>query len=45
MFNEYLASQAALVIIICNSYLDDECKMSEGEIKNMVYDLVDMIEE
>lgn len=44
MFREYVASQAALMMVICNYMLDEESRMSEGEIKTMLFDLMDMIE-
>ena len=44
MFREYVTSQAALMMVICNYMLDEESRMSEGEIKTMLFDLMDMIE-
>lgn len=41
---DYIASQAALMLVICNDYLDDDCRLSEGEIKDKIYDLIDMIQ-
>lgn len=42
---DYIASQAALMLVICNDYLDDDCRLSEGEIKDKVYDLMDIIQQ
>jgi len=44
MLKEYTTMQAALMLVICNAYLDEESRMSEGEIKTMLFDLMDMIE-
>lgn len=41
---DYIAAQAALMLVICNEYLDDDCKLSEGEIKDRVYDIMDIIQ-
>lgn len=41
---DYIAAQAALMLVICNDYLDDESALTEGEIKEKVYDLIDMIQ-
>ena len=45
MIKEYTTMQAALMLVICNAYLDDDCRMNEGQIKSMLYDLMDMMEE
>ena len=45
MLKENTTMQAALMLVICNAYLDDDCRMSEGQIKSMLYDLMDIIEE
>ena len=45
MLKEYSTMKAALMLLICNAYLDDNCHMSEGQIKSMLYDLIDMMEE
>ena len=45
MINECIVSQAALMMVICNYLLDDRDRRSEGEIKEMYFDLMDMIEE
>lgn len=44
MIREYVTSQAALMMVICNYLLDENSRMSEGEIKTMLFDLMDMIE-
>ena len=44
MMKEYITSQAALMMVICNYLLDENSRMSEGEIKTMLLDLMDMIE-
>ena len=45
MLKEYTTMQSALMLVICNAYLDDDCRMNEGQIKSMLYDLMDMMEE
>lgn len=45
MINECIVSQAALMMVICDYLLDDRDRRSEGEIKEMYFDLMDMIEE
>lgn len=32
------------MMVICNYMLDEESRMGEGEIKTMLFDLMDMIE-
>lgn len=44
MSEEYITAQVALMAVICNYLLDENNRMGEGEIKAMLFDLMDMIE-